>query len=141
MADIDKALPNVETEIKVPGEEEIVEAQQETIDESLEEQLVFVGLIAMIDPPRPEVSPAIQTCKQAGINIVMITGDYKETAIAIAKELGLADEQSQALNGAELEEIDQASFAKMLHTISVYARVTVEQKMRIVKAWKEHFKA
>ncbi|MCF7899194.1 cation-translocating P-type ATPase [Candidatus Babeliales bacterium] len=106
------------------------------IDESLEQDLVFVGLIAMIDPPRPEVKKAIEKCKIAGIRTVMITGDYKETAVAIGKEVGLFDDESLAFTGAELDQITDEDLKDKVQDIAVYARTSAEHKQRIVKAWR-----
>ena len=110
--------------------------QKEKIDISFEEDLIFVGLIAMIDPPRPEVKEAIQTCKNAGIRTVMITGDYKGTAIAIAKELNMMEEGSIALSSEELSKMDDKTLINLIDKISVYSRVSAEHKLRIVKAFK-----
>ncbi len=109
---------------------------QEPINESLEQNLVFVGLIAMMDPPRPEVKKAIQTCKKAGIQTVMITGDNKETAIAIAKELELLDKDSIAIDGTELNNMSDESLNNNVRQIAIYARASAAHKMRIIKAWK-----
>ena len=100
--------------------------------EDLEQELCFVGLVGMIDPVRPEVKPAIASCREAGIRPVMITGDHKDTAVAIARELGIIDEASQAVTGAQLENLSDAEIRRY----SVFARVQPEHKVRIVKAWK-----
>lgn len=110
---------------------------QETIDKSYEEKLVFVGLIAMMDPPRPEVKGAIDTCKKAGINTVMITGDHKETANAIALQLGLAEKESLSLSGDEVEKMSDADLKDIVKNTKVYARVSAEHKLRIIRAWRE----
>ncbi len=102
--------------------------------EALEEDLVFVGLAAMIDPPRPEVRGAIQECKQAGIRVVMITGDHALTARAIAVELGLWEAGSTAMTGAELAETSDQELAAQLDDVAVFARTTAEQKLRLVRA-------
>ncbi|MBI5345601.1 MAG: cation-translocating P-type ATPase [Chlamydiae bacterium] len=107
-----------------------------SIDESMEENLTFVGLMAMMDPPRPEAKQAVQTCIKAGIIPVMITGDYKETAEAVAKELGLMTEGSLAINGIELEQMSDEELKKSLRSIRIYARVSAEHKLRIVRMWK-----
>ncbi|MGB9596608.1 MAG: cation-translocating P-type ATPase, partial [Candidatus Poribacteria bacterium] len=101
--------------------------------ESIEKDLTFLGLIAMIDPPREEVKLAINKCKTAGIKTVMITGDHKSTAIAIAKELGFFDEGSSALTGVELDQLSDSDFEKHIEHIPVYARVSPEHKLRIVR--------
>jgi Ca2+-transporting ATPase len=104
---------------------------------SLEQGLTFIGLVGMIDPVRPEVKSAIEKCRNAGIRPIMITGDHKDTAVAIAKELGIITDESQAITGAELSEISDSDFEKKITTISVYARVQPEHKVRIVNTWKK----
>lgn len=103
-----------------------------------ENDMIFIGLTGMIDPPRPEVKDAIKLCKQAGINTVMITGDYKETAFAIAKELGMAETEDQAMMGAELNKLSDEELREVVKKIKVYARVSPEHKVRIVTALKEN---
>lgn len=102
----------------------------------LEQELVFLGLSGMIDPIRPEVKKAIEECKSAGIRPIMITGDHKDTAVAIARQLGILGEGQQAITGAELNEISEADFSAEITRYSVYARVQPEHKVRIVKGWK-----
>jgi len=104
--------------------------------ENLEQALCFTGLCGMIDPVRPEVKDAIVECRGAGIRPIMITGDHVDTAVAIAKELGILSEGSRAITGAELNEMDDAQFEKEFMNISVYARVQPEHKTRIVNAWR-----
>ena len=104
--------------------------------EYLEQKLIFIGLTGMIDPVRPEVLPAMKLCRSAGIRTVMITGDHKDTAVAIAKELGIADGPEQALTGADLERMSDEDLKAHVKNYSVYARVQPEHKVRIVKAWK-----
>lgn len=104
--------------------------------EALENDLVFVGLTGMIDPVRPEVKAAIEECRKAGITPIMITGDHKDTAVAIAMELGIIDDPSHAITGAELNEISDEDFAEKVTQYFVYARVQPEHKTRIVNAWK-----
>ena len=108
----------------------------ENTPEFLETDLCFVGLTGMIDPVRPEVKPAIEACAAAGIRPVMITGDHKDTAVAIAKELGIITDASQAITGAELEDISDEELPEAVKKYSVYARVQPEHKTRIVNAWK-----
>ncbi|TJX13144.1 calcium-translocating P-type ATPase, SERCA-type [Tissierella creatinini] len=103
-----------------------------------ENNLTFVGLSGMIDPPRPEVKEAIKLCKQAGINTVMITGDYKETAFAIAKDLGMAEREDQAMMGAELNNLTDEQLREVVKDTKVYARVSPEHKVRIVSALKDN---
>lgn len=105
--------------------------------EYIESDLIFAGLAAMIDPPRPEVKLAIEKCNVAGIRTVMITGDHKNTAIAIARELGFFDEKSEALTGIELDAMSDDDLRRHVERISVYARVSAENKLRIVKSWKD----
>ena len=102
----------------------------------LEQSLCFVGLCGMIDPIRPEVKDAIAQCRQAGICPIMITGDHIDTAVAIAKELGILRDGAQAVSGMQLDDMDDATFAQNFQNISVYARVQPEHKTRIVNAWK-----
>ena len=104
--------------------------------EALEHDLVFCGLSGMIDPVRPEVTAAIAEAKEAGIRAVMITGDHIDTAVAIAKDLGIVEDASQAITGAELDKISDEEFKTRVTEISVYARVQPEHKARIVDAWK-----
>ena len=104
--------------------------------EYLEQQLIFVGLTGMIDPVRPEVKAAIEECRAAGIRPVMITGDHKDTAVAIAKELGIITDASQAITGAELDDISDEDICEAVKQYGVYARVQPEHKTRIVNAWK-----
>ena len=103
----------------------------------VENNLNFVGLIGMIDPPRDGVKEAIATCKKAGIKTVMITGDHLETAKAIAKELGILNLSERAITGEELENLSQEELEKNISKFSVFARVTPEHKVRIVKAWQK----
>ena len=104
--------------------------------EFLEQGLVFLGLTGMIDPVRPEVKDAIAECRSAGIRAVMITGDHKDTAVAIAKELGIITDASQAITGAELNDISDDELCEAVKQYGVYARVQPEHKTRIVNAWK-----
>lgn len=111
-------------------------ASNKSIDESMEDNLTFIGLVAMMDPPRPEVQQAVQICMEAGILPVMITGDHKDTAEAIAKELGLMTKGKFAISGLELQQMSDEELKNSLRTISVYARVSAEDKLRIVRMWK-----
>ena len=104
--------------------------------ENVENNLIFLGMCGMIDPPRPEAKEAVKKCKSAGIKTVMITGDHKITAMAIAKELGILQDESEALTGKELDEISDEELTRDIRKYSVYARVSPEHKVRIVKAWK-----
>ena len=102
---------------------------------SMESDLIYIGMVGMIDPPRLEVKDAVAKCKKAGIKTVMITGDHKATAIAIAKTLGILENEDEAITGLELEEMSQEGLEKNVRKYSVYARVSPEHKVRIVKAW------
>lgn len=106
--------------------------------ESAETDLTFIGLTGMIDPIRPEVKDAIQECKSAGIRAVMITGDHRDTAIAIAKQLGIIENESQAITGAQLNDISDEELDKRIVDFGVYARVQPEHKVRIVNAWRKN---
>ena len=103
---------------------------------SLENDLIFVGLTGMIDPVRPEVYAAIEECREAGIRPVMITGDHKDTAVAIGRELGIISDTSQAILGSELDKFSDEELVEEVLKYSVYARVQPEHKTRIVNAWK-----
>ncbi len=103
--------------------------------EELENDLIFLGLVGMIDPPRPEVKVAVATCRQAGIKPVMITGDHVVTASAIAEELGILTEEDKAITGTELDAMSEEQLDQEVEHIAVYARVSPENKIRIVKAW------
>lgn len=103
---------------------------------TIENNLTYVGMVGMIDPPREEVKAAVEKCKTAGIKTVMITGDHKITAMAIAKALGILENDSEAITGNELENMTDEELTKNIRKYSVYARVSPEHKVRIVKAWK-----
>lgn len=107
-----------------------------TADE-LEQKLTFVGMLGMIDPPRPEVAAAVEQCVRAGVRPVMITGDHKATAVAVARQVGIVAPGDLALTGAELDFMPQTMLEQEIERISVFARVTPEHKMRIVRAWKK----
>lgn len=114
------------------------ELDHEPTDEemkTIESDLTYVGMVGMIDPPREEVKDAVEKCKTAGIKTVMITGDHKITAIAIAKALGILENEDEAITGSELEEMSDEDLIKNVRKYSVYARVSPEHKVRIVKAW------
>ena len=102
---------------------------------TIESDLTFIGMVGMIDPPRIEAKKAVEKCKKAGIKTVMITGDHKVTAVAIAKKLGILKDESEALTGTELEKMTDEELTKNVRKYSVYARVSPEHKVRIVKAW------
>ena len=102
---------------------------------TIESGLTFIGMVGMIDPPREEAKKAVEKCKHAGIKTVMITGDHKVTAVAIAKKLGILENEDEALTGLELDKISDEQLTKDIRKYSVYARVSPEHKVRIVKAW------
>ena len=104
--------------------------------ETLEQQLTFIGLTGMIDPIRPEVLPAIAQCRTAGIQPIMITGDHKDTAAAIASQLGILESPDQAITGAQLNELSEEELINQIEHYRVYARVQPEHKVRIVNAWR-----
>jgi Ca2+-transporting ATPase len=108
--------------------------------EEVENDLVFIGLVGMIDPPRPEVRDAVELCRTAGIRPIMITGDHRDTAAAIAKQLDIASSDDEIITGRELDQIPEESFEQLVTKYSVYARVSPEHKVRIVKAWKKQDK-
>jgi Ca2+-transporting ATPase len=105
---------------------------------ALETDLIFLGLVGMIDPVRPEVIGAISQCRSAGIRPIMITGDHRDTAAAIALTLGIISDASEAITGAQLDDIDDETFEKTVGNYSVYARVQPEHKVRIVNAWRKN---
>jgi len=113
------------------------ESQKELDEESLESNLVFIGLEGMIDPPREEAVAANKQCENAGIRTVMITGDHKLTATAIAKDIGMLKENSMVLTGVELDNMNGEQFGKIVENVAVYARTSPEHKLRIVDAWKK----
>lgn len=104
----------------------------------IESDLIFIGMVGMIDPPREEAKQAVEKCKTAGIKTVMITGDHKITATAIAKKLGILQDESEAITGQELENMSDEELIKNVRHYSVYARVSPEHKVRIVKAWQKN---
>ena len=103
----------------------------------IEKDLTFIGMVGMIDPPREEAKEAVKKCKTAGIKPIMITGDHKLTATAIAKQLGILENDTEAITGAQLEQMPQSELEKNIENYSVYARVSPEHKVRIVKAWQK----
>lgn len=117
------------------GYKEIDKVPDNPTSEELESGLTFMGLVGMIDPPRPEAAEAVQVCRQAGIRPIMITGDHVVTASAIAKSLGILEEGDRAVTGAELDLMNDTELDASVEDISVYARVSPENKIRIVKAW------
>ncbi|HZJ83733.1 MAG TPA: cation-translocating P-type ATPase, partial [Clostridia bacterium] len=116
---------------------QINEIPKEENEQNIEQELVLIGLMGMIDPPREEAKEAVKLCKRAGIKPIMITGDHRITATAIAKQLGILDEGDEAITGVELEVMTDDELKDKVRHIAVYARVSPEHKVRIVKAWQE----
>ncbi|MGN0306620.1 MAG: cation-translocating P-type ATPase [Lachnospiraceae bacterium] len=110
---------------------------EEALPEELEYELTFLGLVGMIDPPRPEAREAVATCRRAGIRPIMITGDHVVTASAIAASLGILQPKDRAITGAELDSLSDSQLEEAISSICVYARVSPENKIRIVKAWQK----
>lgn len=106
--------------------------------ETIENHLIYIGMVGMIDPPREEAKKAVEKCKTAGIKTVMITGDHKITATAIAKQLGILENEDEAITGLKLEKMSDEELEKNIRQYSVYARVSPEHKVRIVKAWQKN---
>ena len=106
--------------------------------QTIENDLIFIGMVGMIDPAREEAKKAVEKCKTAGIKTVMITGDHKITATAIAKKLGILEDENEAITGLELEQMSDEELEKNIRNYSVYARVSPEHKVRIVKAWQKN---
>ncbi|WP_346967367.1 calcium-transporting P-type ATPase, PMR1-type [Clostridium perfringens] len=113
-------------------------SKENIVLDSLEKDLVFIGMVGMIDPPRLEVKDSIKLCKSAGITPVMITGDHKNTAFAIANELGIAEDISQAITGHEIDKFKEEEFNEKIINYRVFARMSPEHKVKIVKAFKSH---
>lgn len=113
-------------------------SKENIVLDSLEKDLIFIGMVGMIDPPRLEVKDSIKLCKSAGITPVMITGDHKNTAFAIANELGIAEDISQAITGHEIDTFKEEEFNEKIINYRVFARVSPEHKVKIVKAFKSH---
>ena len=131
-----KAMADKALRVLAAAKRDWSEKPADNSPEFLEQDLVFLGLTGMIDPVRPEVKAAIQECRSAGIRTVMITGDHKDTAVAIAKELGIISDASEAITGAELDAISDDDICEFVKKYGVYARVQPEHKTRIVTAWK-----
>jgi len=113
------------------------ETLQDFSSHEIEKNMVFVGLVGMMDPPREEAKHAIRVCEQAGIKVIMITGDHKHTAVAVAKELGLIKDDPKVLTGAELDALSDEEFESIVEDVVVYARVSPEHKMKLIKALKD----
>ena len=133
-----KAMADQALRVLAAAERIYTELPADQSPEALEHDLTFLGLAGMIDPIRPEVKDAIAECKTAGIRAVMITGDHRDTAVAIAKQLGILEHEDQAITGADLNRMSDEELDKTITHYSVYARVQPEHKVRIVNAWKEN---
>lgn len=132
-----KSLADRALRVLASGFKLLDEVPADCAPEKIENDLVFCGLTGMIDPVRPEVKAAIEECGTAGIRPIMITGDHKDTAVAIAMELGIISDASQAITGADLNEMSDEEFLEKVGNYSVYARVQPEHKVRIVNAWRQ----
>ena len=132
-----KAMADKALRVLAAAKKDLAAEPAEYTPDAVECDLCFVGLVGMIDPVRPEVKDAINECRSAGIRPIMITGDHKDTAVAIASELGIITDASQAITGAELNEISDEDFETLVEKFSVYARVQPEHKTRIVNAWRK----
>ena len=131
-----KAMADKALRVLAVAQKTLAKEPDDYTSEAMEKDMCFVGLVGMIDPVRPEVLPAIKECRKAGIRPIMITGDHKDTAVAIAMQLGIITDPSQAITGAELDKISDEDFANDVEKYSVYARVQPEHKTRIVNAWR-----
>ena len=131
-----KAMADKALRVLAAAKRDWSEKPADNTPEFLEHDLVFLGLTGMIDPVRPEVKAAIEECRSAGIRAVMITGDHKDTAVAIAKELGIITDASEAITGAELDKIPEDQLNEAIKKYGVYARVQPEHKVKVVTAWK-----
>jgi len=120
------------------AERKLSQLPDDVTPETIETDLTLLGLIAMIDPARPEVEPAIEKARHAGIRTIMVTGDYPDTARAIAREIGLLREQGQVVRGAQLEEMSSEELAQIIDAVDVFARVSPEHKVRIVEAFQQN---
>lgn len=133
--ELTEAMSREALRVLAVGYREIDEIPAEPTSEELEKDLTFLGLVGMIDPPRPEAKAAVEVCRRAGIKPIMITGDHVVTAAAIARELGILLEGDRAITGAELDAMTERELDEQVEGIAVYARVSPENKIRIVKAW------
>ena len=132
-----KAMADKALRVLAAAMKKLTDAPSVYESEAIENDLCFIGLCGMIDPVRPEVKPAIDECRSAGIRPIMITGDHKDTAVAIAMQLGIIQNAEEAITGAELDKISDEDFESAVEKYSVYARVQPEHKTRIVNAWRK----
>ncbi len=135
---VNEAMADSALRVLAMAYRDLHEAAKDVHIGELEKDLIFIGLLGMIDPARPEVIEAVAKCNTAGIRPVMITGDHKSTAMAIAREIGIFRDGDLAITGAELEKISEMEFTANVASYSVYARVAPEHKVRIVKAWQKN---
>ncbi len=133
---INQAMAHQALRVLAVAEREMEDLPESITPESIEEDLTLIGLVAMIDPARPEVKPAIAKARQAGIRTVMVTGDYPDTAEAIAREIGLLREDGRIVRGSEIEQMSHEELASIADNVDVFARVSPEHKMRIVEAFR-----
>ncbi len=133
--EINNSMSETALRVLAVGYKEIDKVPENLLPDEVEKDLIFMGLVGMIDPPRPEAKDAVTVCIRAGIKPVMITGDHIVTASAIAKELGILREGDRAITGVELDNMTDSELDREVRNISVYARVSPENKIRIVKAW------
>ena len=133
-----KAMADRALRVLAAAKRDWAEKPADNTPEYLEQELCFLGLTGMMDPVRPEVKAAIEECRSAGIRAVMITGDHKDTAVAIARELGIIADSSEAITGSELNDIPDDQMGEAVKKYGVYARVQPEHKTRIVNAWKSN---
>ena len=136
-SEINKTMANNALRVLAIAYKEIDSVPQNPIASEIEQDLTLMGLVAMIDPPREEARDAVALCIRAGIKPVMITGDHQVTAAAIAKDLGILQEGDKVINGTQLQAMSEEELAREVEHISVYARVSPEDKIRIVKAWQD----
>ncbi len=132
---VNEEMSNQALRVIAIGYKIVDEVREDAKPEDIESDLIFMGLVGMIDPPRPEAKEAVKVCRRAGIKPIMITGDHVVTASAIARELGILEEGDLAITGAQLDAMDESELDSTIERISVYARVSPENKIRIVKAW------
>ncbi len=133
--DVNNAMSADALRVLAIGYKDIKKLPDTITPEELEKDLIFMGLVGMIDPPRPEAKAAVAVCRKAGIKPVMITGDHVVTASAIASELGILTPSDRAITGAQLDHLSDSQLEEQIEHIAVYARVSPENKIRIVKAW------
>ena len=132
-----KVMANSALRVLAVAYKDIKNIPTKMTSDEVENDLVFIGLVGMIDPPRVEVKDSVRICKEAGMLPIMITGDHRDTAFAIAKELGIASDEAQIITGMQLDEVSDKDFLELINKFRVYARVSPEHKVRIVETWKK----